>query len=108
MAFNSGKKVERLQSICFDLEKRQKFGMAGFVRGLQFFRQEAIHEPRSLSSYSLQRVVPTWASLAKLEESEKLALGNWIGKQATVAQTPAPDRDSPEAAVAEQRRHGGQ
>ena len=39
--------------------------------------------PGSLSSYSFRRVAPTWASLAKLSEDQKLALGN------SVATTPA-------------------
>ena len=48
-----------------------------------------LEKPSDLSSYSLTRVGPTWATMAALSEPDKLALGNWIDKGVAVGQTAA-------------------
>ena len=48
-----------------------------------------LEKPSDLSSYSMRRVGPTWATMAALSEPDKLALGNWIDKGVAVGQTAA-------------------
>ena len=48
-----------------------------------------LEKPSDLSSYSMRRVGPTWATMAALSEPDELALGNWIDKGVAVGQTAA-------------------
>ena len=65
-------KLEDLKGVCFDLEVMQPLSISGFLQVLRYFLNHM-----SLTSYSLRRVAPTWATLAQLSEVDKLALGNW-------------------------------
>ena len=63
--------------------------MSGFLQMLRYFLSHMLEKPSDLSSYSMRRVGPTWATMAALSEPEKLALGNWIDKGVAVGQTAA-------------------
>ena len=82
-------KLENLKGVCYDLEEMQPLAINGFLQVLRYFLNHMIDDPSSLTSYSLRRVAPTWATLAQLSEVDKLALGNWVDKGVSVGQTPA-------------------
>ena len=82
-------KLEDLKGVCFDLEEMQPLAISGFLQVLRYFLSHMLNDPDSLTSYSLRRVAPTWATLAQLSEVDKLALGNWIDQGVSVGQTPA-------------------
>ena len=81
--------MEDLKGVCFDLEVMQPLAICGFLQVLRYFLNHMIDDPSSLTSYSLRRVAPTWATLANLSEVHKLTLGNWVDKGVAVGQTPA-------------------
>ena len=72
-----------------DLDAGKPLGISGYIECMQLWMQHCIDRPSSLSSYSFRRVAPTWSALAQLAEDQKLALGNWVDKNASVATTPA-------------------
>ena len=82
-------KLEDLKGVCFDLEEMQPLSISGFLQVLRYFLNHILEDPDSLTSYSLRRVAPTWATLAQLSEVDKLALGNWVDQGVSVGQTPA-------------------
>ncbi|CAJ1422481.1 unnamed protein product [Effrenium voratum] len=66
------------KGLCFDLNAMMPLKIQGFIQGVCGWLQDVIARPSQLSSYSLQRVAPTWGAIAGLSEPDKLALGNWI------------------------------
>ena len=85
----NGVAIEKLRGFCFDGEEAKPLAMSGFLQMLRYFLSHMLEKPSDLSSYSMRRVGPTWATMAALSEPDKLALGNWIDKGVAVGQTAA-------------------
>ena len=83
----NGVAIEKLRGFCFDGEEAKPLAMSGFLQVLRYFLSHMLEKPTDLSSYSMRRVGPTWATMAALSEPDKLALGNWIDKGVAVGQT---------------------
>ena len=72
----NGVAIEALRGFCFDCENAKPFAMSGFLQMLRYFLSHMLDNPADLTSYSMRRVGPTWATMAALSEPDKVALGN--------------------------------
>ena len=80
--------AKQIHWLAVDLDAGKPLGISMYFWICTMYAAVDATLPGSLSSNSFRRVAPTWASLAKLSEDQKLALGNWTKRSASVATTP--------------------